>query len=151
MFQPLCYNATRLLLQTCNILVTTAKNRKDKTKRSTTHKRPVFCSEKPSVVKYEKTIARNPVFNRFAAAQATSPLINLLQWQRASIPDSVSARQREETCWEAKGRVWVKEGVKVSKLRGGMEGGGVTRRDRGVEEGGDSEVDSSVIIIVCPL
>lgn len=79
MFQPLCYNATRLLLQTCNILGTTAKNRKDKTKRSTTHKRPVFCSEKPSVVKYEKTIARNPVFNRFAAAQATSPLINLLQ------------------------------------------------------------------------
>lgn len=43
----------------------------------------------------------------------------------------------------------------MSKLRGGMEGGGVTRRDRGVgvgvEEGGDSEVDSSVIIIVCPL
>lgn len=109
------------------------------------------------LVKFSKTIIYNLVSNRYNPVQATSPLIKPLIMTKRLNPRQRECQTARGDKLRDKGESQSQTGSKSVKIKGRQRAG--ERRKSGewreeTEEGGggrDSEVDSSVIIIVCPL
>lgn len=109
------------------------------------------------LVKFRKTIIYNLVSNRYNPVQAMSPLMKPLIMTKLLNPRQRECQTARGDKLRDKGESQSQTGSKSVKIKGRWRAGerrkSEERREETEEGGGgrDSEVDSSVIIIVCPL